>query len=60
MAKGANQKLKMLYLSKIFMEETDDEHQDSAQEIQAGAFQEIQDVFRIHGLLLLSDDSEML
>ena len=44
----------------VHQEETDDEHQDSAQEIQAGAFQEIQDVFRIHGLLLLSDDSEML
>ena len=26
MAKGANQKLKMLYLVKIFMEETDDDH----------------------------------
>ena len=26
MAKGSNQKLKMLYLMKIFMEETDDAH----------------------------------
>ena len=26
MSKGANQKLKMLYLAKIFMEQTDDEH----------------------------------
>ena len=26
MAKGPNQKLKLLYLMKIFMEETDDEH----------------------------------
>ena len=26
MAKGSNQKLKLLYLAKIFMEETDDEH----------------------------------
>ena len=26
MAKGSNQKLKMLYLVKIFMEETDDDH----------------------------------
>ncbi|MBQ3304394.1 MAG: WYL domain-containing protein, partial [Clostridia bacterium] len=26
MAKGANQKLKMLYLSKIFHEQTDEEH----------------------------------
>ena len=26
MARGSNQKLKMLYLTKIFMEETDDEH----------------------------------
>jgi len=26
MAKGVNQKLKMLYLARIFMEETDDEH----------------------------------
>ena len=33
MAKGANQKLKMLYLSKIFMEETDDEHPLTLQEI---------------------------
>ena len=33
MAKGANQKLKMLYLSKIFMEQTDDEHPLTLQEI---------------------------
>ena len=26
MAKGANQKQKMLYLAKIFLEETDEEH----------------------------------
>lgn len=33
MAKGANQKLKLLYLAKIFLEETDDEHGISSQEI---------------------------
>ncbi len=33
MAKGANQKLKLMYLAKIFMEETDDEHALSRQEI---------------------------
>ena len=35
MAKGANQKLKMLYLEKIFREETDDEHPLTLQEIAA-------------------------
>ena len=33
MAKGANQKLKLLYLVKIFSEETDDEHALTLQEI---------------------------
>jgi len=33
MAKGSNQKLKMLYLSRIFMEETDDEHGLTMQQI---------------------------
>lgn len=33
MSKGANQKLKMLYLMKIFMEETDDEHELTLAEI---------------------------
>jgi len=33
MAKGENQKLKMLYLVKIFMEETDDEHELTMSEI---------------------------
>ncbi|MBR0410287.1 MAG: WYL domain-containing protein [Eubacterium sp.] len=33
MSKGANQKLKMLYLVKIFMEETDDEHELTLAEI---------------------------
>ena len=33
MAKGANQKLKMLYLAKIFMEETDEEHPKTLKEI---------------------------
>ena len=35
MAKGANQKLKMLYLARIFAEETDDEHGLTLQEIAA-------------------------
>ena len=33
MAKGANQKLKMLYLTRIFAEQTDDEHALTLQEI---------------------------
>jgi len=33
MAKGANQKLKLLYLAKIFSEQTDDEHALTLQEI---------------------------